>query len=135
MYLTLNVDFLSVSLVFWSNSESLMLVICGLKINLMCTGLLISTCNQRFCAFKLATSMYAALSISTDSRRKLLATWEKISNHGRLLSCLAKCFYVGNLPNSTGQAGYFSIHGLLLLNLLKGLVCAVYTWWFFVWAV
>ena len=28
---------------------------------------------------------------------------------------------MGNLPNSTGQAGYFSIHGLLLLNLLKGL--------------
>ena len=62
-----------------------------------------------------------ALSISADSRRKLSATWEKISNRGRLLSCLAKCYYVGNLPNSTGQAGYFSIYGLLLLNLLKGL--------------
>ena len=63
----------------------------------------------------------SALSISADSWRKLSATWEKISNRGRLVSCLAKCYYVGNLPNSTGQADYFSIHGLLLLNLLKGL--------------
>ena len=43
----------------------------------------------------------------------------KYCKSGRLLSCLAKCYYVGNLPNSTRQAGYFSIHGLLLLNLLK----------------
>ena len=74
----------------------------------------------------------SALSISPDSRRKLSAAWEKISNCGRLLSCLAKCYYVGNLPNSTGQAGYFSIHGLLLLNLLKGLSCFYISVLFFV---
>ena len=60
-----------------------------------------------------------------QSMIKLLATWEKISNRGQLLSCLAKCYYVGNLPNSTGQASYFSIHGLLLLNLLKGLLWSI----------
>ena len=78
--------------------------------------------SQVAVGIKILRMLFPALSISADSRRKLSATWEKISNRGRLLSCLAKCYYVGNLPNSTGLAGYFSIHGLLLLNLLKGLL-------------